>query len=203
MAGVRLEGEVRATTYEPPERIEFAMEGDLEGRIWWTFEAEDGGTRVTYGTEYEIPVPVLKQVAEAFARRYNEREVETLLYVLAVVFGVVEVPSTTVYGVWRGKDELDWQHERLKLDARSPKLDDALERFARRAGWRFAVHRTLAASDGYKPPPVVARRAEAPAHRRKAQRPRPEQESTTEQRRREAMQRMREAREAAERLLEE
>jgi uncharacterized protein YndB with AHSA1/START domain len=79
MAGVRLEGEVRATTYEPPERIEFAMAGDLEGRIWWTFEAEDGGTRVTYGTEYEIPVPVLQQVAEAFARRYNEREVETLL----------------------------------------------------------------------------------------------------------------------------
>jgi hypothetical protein len=56
------------------------------------------------------------------------REVETLLYLLADVFGVVEVPSTTVYGVWRGKDELDWQHERLKLDARSPKLDDALER---------------------------------------------------------------------------
>jgi uncharacterized protein YndB with AHSA1/START domain len=79
MAGVRLEGEVRATTYEPPERIEFAMEGDLTGRIWWTFEAEDGGTRVTYGTEYEVPVPVLQQVAEAFARRYNEREVETLL----------------------------------------------------------------------------------------------------------------------------
>jgi hypothetical protein len=32
----------------------------------------------------------------------------------------------TVYGVWRGKDELDWQHERVKLDARSPKLDEKL-----------------------------------------------------------------------------
>jgi hypothetical protein len=79
MAGVRLEGEVHATTFEPQQRIEFAMTGDLEGRIWWTFAAEDGGTRFTYGTEYEIPVPVIQRVAEAFARRYNEREVDTLL----------------------------------------------------------------------------------------------------------------------------
>ncbi|AUX09872.1 hypothetical protein AArcSl_2248 [Halalkaliarchaeum desulfuricum] len=53
--------------------------------------------------------------------------IETLLYMLAIVFGIVEVPNTTVYGVWRGKDELDWQHERIKLDARSPKLEAKLE----------------------------------------------------------------------------
>ena len=55
------------------------------------------------------------------------REIEYLLYMLAVVFGIIEVPSVTVYGVWRGKDELDWQHERVKLDARSPKLRPKLE----------------------------------------------------------------------------
>ncbi len=55
------------------------------------------------------------------------RELEMLLYMLAVVFGIIEVPSVTVYGVWRGKDELDWQHERVKLDARSPKLASKLE----------------------------------------------------------------------------
>jgi hypothetical protein len=32
---------------------------------------------------------------------------------LAVGFGIIEVPGVTSYGVWRGKDELDWQHERL------------------------------------------------------------------------------------------
>jgi len=57
----------------------------------------------------------------------NWQEVETLLYLLAVVFGIIEVPSVTIYGVWRGKDELDWQHERLNLDARSPKLASNLE----------------------------------------------------------------------------
>jgi len=55
------------------------------------------------------------------------RDIETLLYMLAVVFGIIEVPGVTVYGVWRGKDELDWQHERLELDARSPKLASNLE----------------------------------------------------------------------------
>lgn len=55
------------------------------------------------------------------------REIEILLYMLAIVFGIVELPSVTVYGVWRGKDELDWQHERVKLDARSPKLAPKLE----------------------------------------------------------------------------
>lgn len=55
------------------------------------------------------------------------RELETLLYMLAIVFGVLELPSVTVHGVWRGKDELDWQHERIKLDVRSPKLEPDLE----------------------------------------------------------------------------
>lgn len=54
------------------------------------------------------------------------QEVELLLYMLAIVFGIVELPGVTVYGVWRGKDELDWQHERVDLDPRSPSLDESL-----------------------------------------------------------------------------
>ena len=34
-------------------------------------------------------------------------EIERLLYFLAVLFGVIEVPEVTVYGIWRGKDPLD------------------------------------------------------------------------------------------------
>lgn len=55
------------------------------------------------------------------------RELERLLYLMAIVFGAIEVPSATVYGVWRGKDELDWQHERVKIDARSPNLESNLQ----------------------------------------------------------------------------
>lgn len=55
------------------------------------------------------------------------RETELLLYMLAIVFGIIELPSVTVYGVWRGKDELDWQHEHVRLDPCSPKLEPKLE----------------------------------------------------------------------------
>lgn len=55
------------------------------------------------------------------------REVEVLIYTLATVFGIVELPGVTVHGVWRGKDELDWQQERLKLDCRSTTLAPLVE----------------------------------------------------------------------------
>jgi hypothetical protein len=32
-----------------------------------------------------------------------------------------------VHGIWKGKDQLDWQHERLELDCRSPKIQPKLE----------------------------------------------------------------------------
>lgn len=54
-------------------------------------------------------------------------EIELLLYLLANVFGIIELPNTTMYGVWRGKEQLDWQHERVKIDARSPELASMLE----------------------------------------------------------------------------
>lgn len=54
-------------------------------------------------------------------------EVEHLLHMLAISFGILELPSVTMYGVWRGKDELDWRRERLKIDARSASLESALE----------------------------------------------------------------------------
>lgn len=73
------------------------------------------GQRVAFPSEFPRPAAA------------SWREVETLLYALAVVFGITEVPNTTIYGVWSGKDELDWQYDRLKLDVRSPALADKLE----------------------------------------------------------------------------
>lgn len=55
------------------------------------------------------------------------RQAEFLLHLLAVVFGVLETPTTTVHGIWRGKDGADWQHERLKLDCRSSTLEPQIE----------------------------------------------------------------------------
>ncbi|MFB6267666.1 MAG: hypothetical protein ABEI31_08405 [Halodesulfurarchaeum sp.] len=68
----------------------------------------------------------LPSVSESVSASWGE--VELLVSLLAVVFGVIEVPNASVLGVWRGKDQLDWQYERVKVAARSPDLEAMLER---------------------------------------------------------------------------
>jgi carbon monoxide dehydrogenase subunit G len=79
MAGVGLDGEVKAVAHDPPERIVFEVSGGIEGTIEWTFEAEGNGVRVGYAADYRLPVPVLDRLAAPFVRAYNERELETTL----------------------------------------------------------------------------------------------------------------------------
>jgi carbon monoxide dehydrogenase subunit G len=57
----------------------FDLEGQLTGAIDIRLEPAGNGTRVTYTGTYEIPGRVLSRVAEPFVRRYNERELRTLL----------------------------------------------------------------------------------------------------------------------------
>jgi hypothetical protein len=56
------------------------------------------------------------------------REIEDTLYVLTVLFGVLNIPKTTLYGVWKGKGGMAWQRERLKVECRSPPVRSVLER---------------------------------------------------------------------------
>lgn len=79
MVGVSLTGSIRTPEYVEGERIVFEMDGDLSGALTWTFEDDDGATRVTYSAEYDLPGGVLATVAEPFAVRYNERELRTTL----------------------------------------------------------------------------------------------------------------------------
>lgn len=79
--GLSFSGEVRATDYVPDERIVWSMTGDLQGTIRWYFESVDTGCRVTYAATYRIPGPrFLQSLAGPLVRRYNEREVRTLLH---------------------------------------------------------------------------------------------------------------------------
>jgi uncharacterized membrane protein len=79
--GVSFHGEVRATDYTPSERIVWAMTGDLQGSLRWYFEARDEHrTRFTYAATYALPGPaLLRPLLAPLVRRYNEREVSTLL----------------------------------------------------------------------------------------------------------------------------
>ena len=79
IGGVKLTGELEETVHEPDDRMVFELRGQLPGEIDIQFEDVEDGTRVTYGARYEIPGRVLETLAEPFVRRYNEREVRTLL----------------------------------------------------------------------------------------------------------------------------
>ncbi|RLM33787.1 MULTISPECIES: SRPBCC family protein [unclassified Haloarcula] len=79
MFGLTFTGEVQASTYEPPARIVYEMHGDLTGRIAWRFEPEDGGTRLTYAADYEVPGPLPEALLAPLIRWYNRREVRRLL----------------------------------------------------------------------------------------------------------------------------
>jgi len=79
MAGIPFRGEVTAREFVPHERIVFDMTGDIEGEIRWEFTDEEGGTRVTYAADYEIPGSMLARLAEPIAAKYNERELKSTL----------------------------------------------------------------------------------------------------------------------------
>ncbi len=78
--GLSFDGEVRGIEHRPNERIVFEMTGDIEGRIEWTFEPVEGGTRLTYAAEYDLGLPPLvDRLLGPLADRFNRREIESTL----------------------------------------------------------------------------------------------------------------------------
>lgn len=75
-------GTARATDYVPNERIVWTIEGDLTGTLRWYFASlqHENGTRFTYAATYTLAGPsLLRPLVNPLVRRYNEREVRTLL----------------------------------------------------------------------------------------------------------------------------
>ena len=79
MAGVRFEGSSEAMEYVPNQRTVTDNKGGVPGTITWTYEPEDGGTKVTFEAEYTVNVPLLRRLAESFLVKVNEQEAETVL----------------------------------------------------------------------------------------------------------------------------
>lgn len=79
--GLSFSGEVHATNYVSNERIVWSMDGDLHGTLRWYFQQlDEERSRFTYAATYALPGPsALKAILKPFVRRYNEREVHTLL----------------------------------------------------------------------------------------------------------------------------
>jgi carbon monoxide dehydrogenase subunit G len=80
LLGLDFDGEVHGVVHDPPERISFELSGDIEGRIEWTFEPTEEGTRVTYATTYDLGLPtVLRWLLAPVTARFNQRELDRTL----------------------------------------------------------------------------------------------------------------------------
>jgi len=55
-------------------------------------------------------------------------QIATLLYELAIIFGVLILPKATLYGAWEDKDPQNWKREEIDIDPRSEKLAAILQR---------------------------------------------------------------------------
>lgn len=73
--GLVFTGALETTTYDPPERIVFAMTGDLAGEIRWTFESvAEERTRFTYAASYDLSQFPLGRLFRPVVRVFNRRE---------------------------------------------------------------------------------------------------------------------------------
>lgn len=82
-------------------------------------QAQDRGLRSSH---VSFPIDTPRKMVVGWS------EIQRVLYLLTVIFGVLEVPKVTLYGVWPDKDGQDWQREQLYVDCRSPTYRETLGR---------------------------------------------------------------------------
>lgn len=85
MAGMSFSGMTEDTEYVNNQRIVSQTTGGIDSAQTWTFQPEGNGTKVTFGVEYTIPVPVLGKLAEMVIVKMNEREGKSILENLKAV----------------------------------------------------------------------------------------------------------------------
>jgi hypothetical protein len=55
-------------------------------------------------------------------------QIRDTLFILTILFGVLEIPKTTLYGVWAGKGGQQWRNEAIDVECRSPKIASKIKR---------------------------------------------------------------------------
>ena len=84
MAGIRFEGQAKWTEFVKDQRIVYVNESGIPSTFIWTYQPEDGGTRVSVNIEYSIPGIALSRLTEPIIHKMNEQESETILANLKV-----------------------------------------------------------------------------------------------------------------------
>jgi serine protease inhibitor len=79
MAGVRFDVETECTEFVPNERTVYESEGGVSSTLTWTYEGQDGSTRVTMDMEYQVNLPGLRKLGEAFLTKVSQNEGRAIL----------------------------------------------------------------------------------------------------------------------------
>lgn len=80
MAGVDLRGKAEVTEYEAPHKAKIVSTGDSSSTWIYSFQEEDGGTKVTLDVEYEIADSAVKKLADKLVvEQLNQRSAEQSL----------------------------------------------------------------------------------------------------------------------------
>lgn len=78
MAGMHFRGHSETKKLDQNRSIEVHNSGGIPSVFRWSFEGHDDTTTVKLEVEYEIPVPLLGRLGEAFLVKLNERENQTV-----------------------------------------------------------------------------------------------------------------------------
>lgn len=80
MTGIDLKGKAVVTEFDPPHKTTITTSGDSKATWIYTFQKENGGTRVTIEVKYEIAENMLKKIAnKLIINKLNQRTAEQML----------------------------------------------------------------------------------------------------------------------------
>ena len=86
LAGVDLKGKAEVAEYDPPHKSTIKTTGDSNTTWVYTFQEENGGTKVTAEVEYEIVESALQKVANRMVvDKLNQRTAEQMLQNLKTI----------------------------------------------------------------------------------------------------------------------
>ncbi len=79
MAGMRLSGVSEDIELVPNEKYVSRQKAGISSVITWTFEHVDGFTNITFGVDYQVPIPLVGRVAESVVASFNDLDIEAML----------------------------------------------------------------------------------------------------------------------------
>ena len=80
MAGVDLRGQAEVTEYDSPKTAKIVSTGDSNSTWAYSFEEENGGTKVTLEVDYEVAQGAMQKIADKLViDKLNQRSAEQSL----------------------------------------------------------------------------------------------------------------------------